>query len=234
MSKSVTIKSLVFALVFLTMMSVSFFVEASDVPDRAKELDLQATESYGPFLPEAVEVMFPTADTGMASWYGSDFHGRRTASGARFNMNELTAAHKTLPFGTLLRVVNEANGKTIVVQVTDRGPYIRRRIVDLSMAAARAIGVSVSPVTLEVLRPEQVFRHYANNDSTVLVITDDMDVQIRPAETLQQVEPAKSFTEAMKSLNETGVVVVLPGADGKVSFARAQGAPVDIAGNSTL
>lgn len=102
------------------------------------------------------------------------------------------------------------------------------------MAAARAIGVSVSPVTLEVLRPEQVFRHYANNDSTVLVITDDMDVQIRPAETLQQVEPAKNFSEAMKSLNGTGVVVVLPGADGKVSFARAQGSPVDIAGNSTL
>lgn len=76
---------------------------------------------------------------GRASWYGPGFHGRRTASGERFDMNELTAAHRTLPFGTRVRVRNTQNGREVVVRINDRGPQITERIIDLSKAAAAAL-----------------------------------------------------------------------------------------------
>lgn len=79
--------------------------------------------------------------TGMASWYGREFHGKMTASGERFNMNELTAAHRTLPFGTVVEIKNLDNGKTVRVKVNDRGPYKKNRIIDLSYAAARHLDI---------------------------------------------------------------------------------------------
>jgi rare lipoprotein A len=80
-------------------------------------------------------------EQGKASWYGPRFNGRRTASGERYNMHELTAAHKTLPFGTLVRVRSLVNGKEVDVRITDRGPFSRGRVIDLSRAAAEAIGM---------------------------------------------------------------------------------------------
>ena len=77
---------------------------------------------------------------GKATWYGTKFHGRRTSSGERFDMNQLTAAHETLPFGTLVRVRNVANGREVVVRINDRAPRLRDRIIDLSRAAASALG----------------------------------------------------------------------------------------------
>ncbi len=90
---------------------------------------------------------------GLASWYGAKFHGKRTASGARFDMHAFTAAHPTLPFGTRVLVRNLATGKEVEVRITDRGPHLRRRIIDLSQAAARAIGMArgVAQVRLTVL-----------------------------------------------------------------------------------
>jgi rare lipoprotein A len=79
---------------------------------------------------------------GMASWYGPGFHGRRTASGERFNSYEMTAAHRYLPFGTRLRVVNESNGRSVVVRVNDRGPFTHRRIIDLAKGPAQALGLT--------------------------------------------------------------------------------------------
>ena len=76
----------------------------------------------------------------LISWYGADFHGRPTSSGEIFDMNAMTAAHKTLPFGTMLEVVNLDNGKKAVVRVNDRGPFAKNRLIDLSRAAARALG----------------------------------------------------------------------------------------------
>lgn len=87
---------------------------------------------------------------GKASWYGPRFHGKRTASGERFDMNELTAAHPTLPFGTLVRVRNTANGREVVVRINDRLPS-RHRIIDLSKAAAHTLGflrAGLTPVVL--------------------------------------------------------------------------------------
>lgn len=76
---------------------------------------------------------------GIASWYGPGFHGRRTANGEVFNQNELTAAHKTLPFNTKVLVTNPKNNKSIVVRINDRGPFIGKRIIDLSEEAARKL-----------------------------------------------------------------------------------------------
>jgi rare lipoprotein A len=79
--------------------------------------------------------------SGKASWYGPGFHGRKTANGERFDMYELTAAHKTLPLGTRIKVLNPANGKEVVVRINDRGPYAHGRILDLSKAAASQLGL---------------------------------------------------------------------------------------------
>ena len=84
---------------------------------------------------------------GVASWYGPGFHGRKTASGERFNQYELTAAHKKLPLGTKARVTNLNNGKTIEVEINDRGPYARGRILDLSKAAADRLGMKKAGTT---------------------------------------------------------------------------------------
>jgi rare lipoprotein A len=82
--------------------------------------------------------------TGQGSYYGADFSGRRTASGEVFDPNQLTAAHRTLPFGTRLRVTNVRNGRSIVVRINDRGPFTGNRVIDLSHAAAGRIGMLAS------------------------------------------------------------------------------------------
>ena len=81
---------------------------------------------------------------GRASWYGRDFHGRRTASGERFDMNALTAAHRTLPLSSYVRVTNIKNKKSVIVRINDRGPFHTGRIIDLSRAAAKALGMQHS------------------------------------------------------------------------------------------
>ena len=80
--------------------------------------------------------------TGIASWYGRQFHGRKTASGDTFDMNELTAAHRSLPLNCYIRVTNKDNGKSVVVKVNDRGPFHGNRVLDLSYGAAKSIGLT--------------------------------------------------------------------------------------------
>ena len=93
-------------------------------------------------------------EEGNASWYGVPFHGRRASNGEVYDMNKLTAAHRTLPFDTVVRVTNLSNGKSTVVRITDRGPFVDNRIIDLSMAAAHeidSIGPGVVPVHVEIV-----------------------------------------------------------------------------------
>jgi rare lipoprotein A len=90
--------------------------------------------------PEAkAEAVFEMIGQGEASYYGNELAGNRTASGERFNPNGLTAAHRTLPLGTKLRVTNVANGRSVIVRVNDRGPFVRSRLIDVSLGAAREI-----------------------------------------------------------------------------------------------
>ncbi len=101
-------------------------------------------------------------EIGIASWYGGKFHGRRTANGEIFNKYAMTAAHKTLPMGTILRVENFRNGKEIVVRINDRGPFIRGRIIDLSYKAAKRLGMvrsGIDKVRITALYESVAKRH---------------------------------------------------------------------------
>jgi len=112
-------------------------------------------------VPERTESGY--TEEGNASWYGPPFHGRRSSNGEVYDMNKLTAAHRTMAFNTMVRVTNLTNGKTVVVRITDRGPFIENRIIDLSKAAAQeieSIGPGVVPVRLEVVSGNDPFGGY--------------------------------------------------------------------------
>ena len=94
------------------------------------------------------------SEEGIASWYGKDFHGRKTSNGEIYDMYAMTAAHKTLPMNVYLRVTNRGNGRSVVVRVNDRGPFIKGRIIDLSYSAAKeleVVGPGTAPVRIETL-----------------------------------------------------------------------------------
>jgi rare lipoprotein A len=136
------------------------------------------------------------AEEGNASWYGPPFHGRRSSNGEVYDMNKLTAAHRTMAFNTMVRVTNLTNGRSVVVRITDRGPFVENRIIDLSRAAAQeieSIGPGVVPVLLEVVSGNDpfggfftvqvgAFRERVNAER----LRERMDGLYRPA-TIQQV-----------------------------------------------
>ena len=99
---------------------------------------------------------------GKASWYGDYFHGKKTASGEKYNMHNLTAASKTLPFGTIVKVENLSNGKSVKVKINDRGPYVEGRMIDLSRASFKKIaplGAGVIDVEVTILDMSKTFRY---------------------------------------------------------------------------
>ena len=121
-------------------------------------LPLALAACAAPSQPPPVAAGPSYVEEGMASWYGPSHQGKRTADGERFDMHAFTCAHRSLPFETVLRVTNLANGRSVKVRVNDRGPYVKRRILDLSAAAARALGMTedgVSRVRIEVFAADQ-------------------------------------------------------------------------------
>ncbi len=109
-----------------------------------KKSVLVATLALGLFA--FIPVASAAGQCGGASWYGPGFHGKKTASGQKFNENAMTAAHKTLPFGTVVKVTDQRTGKSIKVTITDRGPFHKGRVIDLSKAAAAKLGTKNSGV----------------------------------------------------------------------------------------
>jgi rare lipoprotein A len=106
-------------------------------------------------------------ETGLASWYGPKFHGRRTASGEVFNQEKFTAAHPALPWGSRVKVINLANGKSVDVRINDRGPYGKGRIIDLSRAAAKALDMlksGIATVRIEWLSDPETSGELASQD----------------------------------------------------------------------
>ncbi len=127
---------------------------------------------------------------GKASWYGTGFHGGPTASGMRYDMYSFTAAHRTLPIGTVVKVTRQDSGKSVMVCVTDRGPYVRGRIIDLSYAAADQIGLrkkGVGDVNLEVV---------CNPDGRPLKEKHAFFVQFNAAKGKEKAGPFKEFADA--------------------------------------
>ncbi len=111
-------------------------------------------ESYTPLSADA-----PLSESGLASWYGRKFHGRRTASGEVYDMYAMTAAHRTLPLPSYVRVSNPANGRSVIVRVNDRGPFTKDRVIDLSYTAAQKLGVfGVARVEIVRITPDEIRR----------------------------------------------------------------------------
>jgi len=117
--------------------------------------------------------------SGIASWYGRDFHGKKTSNGEYYNMYDMTAAHKTLPMNTMLKVTNLNNSRSVVVRVNDRGPFVNSRIIDLSYAAAKRLGMiakGTAPVRIEVIGFGGVINRTPNRQESVRM--DNYLVQI--------------------------------------------------------
>jgi rare lipoprotein A len=134
-------------------------------------------------------------DRGVASWYGESFHGKQAANGELFDMEALTAAHRTLPLGSVVRVVNLANGKYLHVRITDRGPYVNNRILDLSRGAAARLGMmegGLSHVRVQLVgerRPAALLSSEAMENASVALI---LGLEQAPSETT---EPLSSTWE---------------------------------------
>ena len=149
-------------MVFWLLMSVGLGLGCASHPSHTYS-DSAIHSDSGSVLPYRVDgrVYYPLDDsegfvqTGIASWYGRDFHGKGTSNGEVYDMNSLTAAHKTLPFDSVVRVTHRETGKSITVRINDRGPFVGDRIIDLSYGAARQLGIidsGTAPVHLRVIQ----------------------------------------------------------------------------------
>ena len=148
----------------------------------------ESTDSRDIWLKRAQESEIMSS--GKASWYGRDFHGGSTASGLDYDMYTFTAAHRTLPMGTVVRVTDQQNGKSVMVCVTDRGPFVRGRIIDLSFAAAQQIDIDdrgISRVQLEVVSDES---------GTPLKPDEAFFVRYNAAQGDEKIGPFRAFADA--------------------------------------
>ncbi|UER67881.2 septal ring lytic transglycosylase RlpA family protein [Borrelia sp. BU AG58] len=137
-----------------------------------------------------VIVRLDSATVGLASWYGEAFHGKTTANGERFDMTALTAAHKELPFNTVVRVTNLLNNRTVVVRINDRGPFRKDRVIDLSKSAAEKLdflGIGVAPVKIEILEKLDEEKVLAKNNDGSFGMVDS-----------SRVEPSESSSKSDK------------------------------------
>ena len=159
MRKSATHSLVAVALAAFTATGTAQAVTTADSPrvealaEVVAELPEQTAPIYAPAVAEP-EARYEKIGQGVASYYGNELAGNRTASGERFNPHGLTAAHRTLPLGTKLRVTNMANGKSVIVRVNDRGPFVGRRLIDVSLGAAQQIQMvrsGTAQVRLEIV-----------------------------------------------------------------------------------
>jgi rare lipoprotein A len=176
-------------------------------------------------------------ETGVASWYGADFHGQRTANGEVFNKNELTAAHKTLPLPTLARVTNLDNGRSIVVRINDRGPFSGSRIIDLSQRAAQLLGFEgqgTAKVRVQVLADESkaiadAMRHYGGAATPAeMAAASAPPEQVASAatapvqsETLEPVQTTPAIHQELLQTQPLPVVVQMPVTGNNHLFVQA-------------
>ena len=129
-------------------------VPVQSLAEVVAQLPEQTAPIYAPVLEEP-QPRYEVIGEGVASYYGHELAGNRTASGERFNPSGLTAAHRSLPLGTKLRVTNKSNGETVIVRVNDRGPFVKSRLLDVSLGAAKQIGMvrtGTARVSIEILR----------------------------------------------------------------------------------
>ncbi|WP_433834318.1 septal ring lytic transglycosylase RlpA family protein [Flavobacterium anhuiense] len=156
-------KNILFATIALTLISGFTYVISQTKPTTEPKIIQDTVKNVKPVLIPLPDSVFtdkglklrPYKKNAHASYYADRFNGKRTANGSRFNNNNYTAAHKKLPFGTRVKVTNEANGKFVIVKITDRGPFVKTRDIDLSKRAfmdiAKNKGAGAMKVTIETI-----------------------------------------------------------------------------------
>ncbi len=164
--------------------------------------DISAQQEIVPTKPEPLftDAEHDFVQVGEASWYGAEFHNRPTASGEMFDMNGLTAAHKTLPFGSLVVVTNNVTGNSVLVKINDRGPFVRKRIIDLSQKAASILGGSLFKIQIEAYTPGS-FASTDENDK-VLVFSDKSEALLVNNSSTRDIETHANFGVAMARLSQ--------------------------------
>ena len=143
------------------------------------------------FISHFLIFSFSQSQKGKASFYAKKFHGRKTASGERLHLDSLTCAHRTYPFGTKLKVYNPANGRSVVVKVTDRGPFVRGRIIDLSWRAAKELGIISQGVAT-------VFVQKHNDIIVPFMVEEDIELPELDLETNEGSKGMTPFWQEMK------------------------------------
>ena len=151
-------------------------------------------------------------ERGIASWYGTKFHGRRTSSGEPYDMNAMTAAHPTLPIPTYVQVTNLRNGRKVIVKVNDRGPFLHNRIIDLSYVAAIKLGITDEGTGLVEVRAIDPRAHATevNNDSTTKNSSTDLYVQVGA---FADRANAERLSQRVGSIDPGAAIQVSQGAD---------------------
>jgi len=153
-------------------------------------------------------------EKGLASWYGEPYHGRRTASGEIYDMHEMTAAHRTLPFGTMVKVERRDSGADVKVRVTDRGPFIKGRIIDLSFAAAKKIDLDIdgiAPVKVTVIGWEAPPKKKAKNSNRAAEHPKGEDCLWVQVGAFGSMDNARGAEQRLEDAGETAVVIEGPG-----------------------
>jgi rare lipoprotein A len=167
------------------LLSIHILVSAKETDKDTLAKDAQQSREIITLYDYDIASDFLMTVNGTASYYGKRFHNRRTASGEIYDMNEYSAAHKKLPFGTILKVTNKLNGKSTFVRINDRGPYVRNRIIDLSYKSAKAIdGLGLPKITIEGFIPGKVnipedgkhYFAYSLYDSPICIPADKVEI----------------------------------------------------------
>ncbi|MEY3312600.1 MAG: hypothetical protein RLZZ578_120 [Bacteroidota bacterium] len=187
--------SMSYLIVFLAM-AVMFFVNSAEAR--------KSNKGYGPVVHDSVRYSGFHAKIprqfGPGSWYGKEFHNRRTASGQTFDMYGYTAAHRTLPLGSIAKVTSQVTGKSVLVCINDRGPYVYPRIIDLSYTAAGQIGKHLNKLTVEYFTPEHLslLGPLTFNTAKYFGFTADHQPMIVPLYACTNLEVFTDFTSAVK------------------------------------
>jgi rare lipoprotein A len=214
--------------------------KSAPVPAKSAKVKAPAKKVAPPIAADSSESKTQAASggfqyTGVASWYGREFNGKKTASGEKFNMNELTAAHRTLPLGSVVVVKNLDNGKSVKVRINDRGPFKKGRILDLSYAAAKKLDmVSTGEANVGIRMVGAGGRDYSSKDDGAVGVDEEFDADVeKPTKKKPSKVKAVSFTEPQPSAfviqagafytrknaekQKSRIVEILPDADVQIS-----------------
>jgi len=197
---------------------------ASQKAPRASAPPPEPTRDAAP-IPEPTPTPKPTikpggvakkgaSEKGLASWYGEPYHGRRTASGEIYDMHEMTAAHRTLPFGTMVKVERRDTGADVKLRITDRGPFIKGRIIDLSYAGAKKIGLDIdgiAPVKVVVVGWQEPPKKKAKEKNRAAKHPKGADCLWVQVGAFSSMDNARRAEERLEDAGETAVIIEGPG-----------------------